>query len=65
MKQKYIWAVSLGGRRVEVTAEDKLAATRLAAKKLGVLWSRTARDMVVMRLRKATATEGRSYEKFF
>ena len=65
MKQRYVWAVALGAQRVEVIAADKLEATRLAAKKLGVLWSRTARDMVVMRLRKATHAEGRIYESFF
>lgn len=58
MKQKYIWAVSLEDKRVEVVAEDKLQATKAAAKKMNVLWSRTARDMVVLRLRKTTDMGG-------
>ncbi len=58
MKQKYVWAVTLGDKRVEVVAEDKFEATRKAAKRLNVLWSRTARDMVAMRLRKADRFEG-------
>lgn len=65
MKQNYIWAVTLGDQRVEVIAQDKLQATKIAAKKLGVLWSRTASDMVAMRLRKATSIAGRTYESHF
>jgi hypothetical protein len=59
MKQKYIWAVSLEDKRVEVVAEDKLQATKIAANKLGVLWSRTARDMVALRLRKYESFGGK------
>lgn len=65
MKKRFIWAVSIGDRRVEVVAADKLEATKAAAKKLNVLWSRSARDMVVMRLRKAEPIAGRTYESTF
>ena len=58
-QQQYIWLVELNGREAEVTAQDKLSATKAAAKQLGVLWSRTARDMQVLRLRKADGKEGR------
>lgn len=49
----YIWRITLGAKTVEVRAEDKLRATQIAAKDLGVRWSQTARDMQVLRLRKA------------
>lgn len=48
----YIWRVTLEGRHVEVKGRDKLEATQKAAKELGVRWSKTARDMDVMRLRR-------------
>ena len=48
----YIWRVTLEGRHVEVKGRDKLEATQKAAKELGVRWSKTARDMDVMRMRR-------------
>ena len=67
MKQEYIWAVTLGDRRVEAVAPDKFGATKAAAKKLGVRWSMSARDMVAIRLRKApkSSIAGRTYESAF
>ena len=65
MKQMYVWAVSIGDRRVEVTAVDKFEASKLGARKLGVAWSRAARDLVILRLRKASTAAGRTYEAYF
>lgn len=48
----YIWRVTLDGKCAEVKGRDKLEATQKAAKELGVRWSKTARDMDVMRLRR-------------
>ena len=64
VKQEYIWAVTLGEKRVEVAASDKFGATKAAAKKLGVRWSISARDMVAIRLRKVSKSSlaGRTYE---
>lgn len=53
MEVQYIWRVTLGDRTTEVCGRDKLEATKQAAKALGVQWSRTARDMEALRLRKA------------
>ena len=53
MEAWYIWKVVLGEQTVELRARDKLEATKEAAKKLGVRWSQTAREMDVMRLRRA------------
>ena len=53
MEVQYIWRVTLGDRTTEVCGRDKLEATKQAAKQLGVQWSRTARDMEALRLRKA------------
>lgn len=52
MEAWYIWKVTLGEQTVELRARDKLEATKEAAKELGVQWSKTARDMDVMRLRR-------------
>lgn len=48
----YVWQVTLNEKTVEVRAADKLAATKQAAKELGVQWSKTARNMDVLRLRR-------------
>lgn len=53
MEAEYIWRVTLEGKTVEVRGRDKLEATQAAAKMVGVRWSQTARDMDVMRLRRA------------
>lgn len=53
MEVQYIWRVTLGGRTTEVKGRDRLEATKQAAKELGVQWSKTARDMEVLRLRRA------------
>ena len=53
MEVVYVWRVTLGDRTTEVKGADKLEATKQAAKQLGVQWSRTARDMEVLRLRRA------------
>lgn len=53
MEVRYIWRVTMNGKTVEVCGRDKLEATRQAAKALGVRWSKTARDMEVLRLRRA------------
>lgn len=55
MEKLYLWSVTLNGRTVEVQAADKLTASQAAARKLGVRWSQTARDMDVLRLRRARA----------
>ncbi len=67
MKQRYIWAVTLGEKRVEVEALDKLEATKAAARKMDVIWSRSARDMTALRLRKAErgSIAGRVYGSTF
>lgn len=44
------WGVTLDGKTVVVKAEDRLKATKKAAKLFGVLWSARARDMVVVKL---------------
>lgn len=51
--EEFVWLVKLNGQEAEVTAKDKYEATQKAAKKLGVRWSQTARDMEPMKLRKA------------
>ena len=48
--KSFRWGVTLDGRTVEVIAPDKLLATKEAARALKVLWSKTARDMVVVKL---------------
>ncbi len=48
--KKYRWSVTLGERTVVVEAVDRFEATKEAAKKLGVLWSKVARDMTVVKL---------------
>lgn len=52
MADIYRWQVVFGDRTVVVKAEDKLWATKKAARELGVLWRNTARDMVVLRMGK-------------
>ena len=52
MEVRYIWRVTLDGKTVEVCGRDKLEATKQAARQLGVQWSRMARDMEVLRLRR-------------
>lgn len=48
----YRWQVTLYGQTVVVTAQDKLEATKEAAKLLGVAWSKEARQMYCMRMSK-------------
>jgi hypothetical protein len=48
--KSYRWSVTLDGRKVEVIAPDKFGATKEAARAMKVLWSKTARDMDVVRL---------------
>ena len=43
----YKWSVTLGDRKIIVVASDKFAATKEASKKMGVIWSKVARDMIV------------------
>lgn len=44
------WGVTLNGETITVVAADKLAATKEAARQFRVLWSATARDMMVVKL---------------
>lgn len=53
MEVQYIWRVILGDRTTEVKGRDRLEATKNAARALDVRWSKTARDMEVLRLRRA------------
>lgn len=48
--KSYRWSVTLDGRKVEVIAPDKFAATKEAARAMKVLWSKTARDMEVVKI---------------
>ena len=50
MKQVYRWQVTLDGHTVSVSAHDKLEATRLAAKALGVRWSVEAKRMYCVKM---------------
>lgn len=51
--KKYRWSVTFEGRTVVVIATDKFGATKEAAKAMKVLWSQTARSMVVTKLGEA------------
>ena len=50
MKELYRWQVTLYGGTVVVTAQDKLEATKAAAKLLGVAWSKEVRQMYCVRM---------------
>lgn len=52
MKKVYRWQVTWNGQTVSVTAQDKLEATRQAAKLLGVRWSVEAKRMICVRMSK-------------
>ena len=53
MTKLYKFAVALPGRKeVVVQAPDRLMATKEAAKRLGVVWRETARDMTVRQISK-------------
>lgn len=53
MTKLYKFAVALPGRKeVVVQAPDRLMATKEAAKRLGVVWRETARDMTVNQISK-------------
>lgn len=52
MVQMYEWKVELYGAEIYVKAVDKLAASKEAARKAGVSWKGTARDMVFTKLRR-------------
>lgn len=53
MEVQYIWRVTLGDRTTEVKGRDRLEATKNAARAMDVRWSKTARDMEVLRIRRA------------
>jgi len=53
--KSYRWSVTLEGRKVEVIAPDKCGATKEAARAMKVLWSKTARDMGVVKIGTARA----------
>ena len=53
MKKVYRWQVTWNGQTVSVSAQDKLEATRQAAKLLGVRWSATAQRMHCVRMSEA------------
>ena len=50
MNRVYRWQVTLDGQTVSVTAKDKLEATKMAAKLLGVRWSVEAKRMHCVRM---------------
>lgn len=54
MNEMYRWQVTLGDMSCVVEAENKLWATKRAAQKLGVRWRETARDMIVLRMGRAS-----------
>lgn len=58
-----LWKVTLDGKTVQVPAQDKLQATHRGAALLGVQWRKTAAQMDVLRLRKASSRDVAAYEK--
>lgn len=51
--EMYIWQVELWGATIQVTAADKLQASREAARKMGASWKNCAKDMAITRMRRA------------
>lgn len=45
----YKWSVTFGDRTILVIAPDRFGATKEASKKMKVIWSKVARDMIVQK----------------
>lgn len=59
----YLWQITLGDRSVYTPAVDKLQASKRGAALLGAQWRKTAAQMDVLRLRKASDRDIAAYER--
>lgn len=58
LEKKYRFSVGMEGRQeIEVVATDAAGAGMLAAKKWGVSWKLSAKDMVIRQISKKAVTE--------